>query len=167
PHRDGDRLVYLRQSIDGPGGNNTLFSVPEVRDFRNGAKSLGGIAEYSPWFGTLQGANDVVRLDMGLVTGNFFEVMGLSPILGRLTQPSDDGRGVPAVMVLSHEFWMKRFGGDSSIVGKQVTLDGASVTVIGVLQPAPWFPDRMDALANMVISPHHLSALMVEGRTHR
>src|SRR4051794_38710230 len=48
PHRDGDRLVYLRQSIDGPGGENILFSVPEINDFRTSAKSLSGIAEYSP-----------------------------------------------------------------------------------------------------------------------
>ena len=167
PHRDGDRLVYLRQSADGPGQANLSFSVPEVRDLRTGAPSLGQIAEYSPWFGTLQGDNDAIRIDVGLVTGNFFETMGLSPALGRLTRPSDDGTGVPAVMVLTYDFWMKRFGGDSSIVGKQVKLDGASLTVIGVVQPAPWFPDRMEALANMVISPHHLSALMVEGRSHR
>src|SRR4030095_7616932 len=62
---------------------------------------------------------------------------------------------------------MKRFGGDSSVVGKQVRLDGRSITVIGVVQAAPWVPDRMEAFANMVISSHHLSALMVEGRTHR
>ncbi len=167
PHREGDRLVYLRQSMDGPGGGDINFSVPEVRDFRTGAPALGSIAEFSPWFGTLLGKDDAIRIDVGLVTGNFFEVMGLSPILGRVTRPSDDGPGVPAVMVLTHDFWMKRFGGDSSIVGKQVRLDGTSLTVIGVLQPAPWFPDRMDALANMVISPHHLSALMVEGRSHR
>jgi putative ABC transport system permease protein len=167
PHRDGDRLVYLRQSMDGPGGANLSFSVPEIRDFRNGAKSLGTIAEYSPWFGTLQGDSDAIRIDVGLVTGNFFEVMGLSPVLGRLTRPSDDGSGVPAVMVLTHDFWLKRFGGDPNVIGKQVKLDGTSLTVIGVVQPAPWFPDRMEALANMVISPHHLSALMVEGRTHR
>jgi putative ABC transport system permease protein len=167
PHREGDRLVYLRQSMDGPGGADINFSVPEIRDFRTAAPALGSIAEFSPWFGTLRGKDDAIRIDVGLVTGNFFEVMGLSPILGRVTRPSDDGPGVPAVMVLTHDFWMKRFGGDSSIVGKQVRLDGNSLTVIGVLQPAPWFPDRMDALANMVISPHHLSALMVEGRTHR
>ena len=101
------------------------------------------------------------------MTGNYFEVMGLSPVLGRVTRPSDDGPGVPAVMVLTHEFWMKRFGGDASIVGKQVKLDGESVTVIGVLQPAPTFPDQMDALMNMVVSKHHLSAQMVQGRTHR
>jgi predicted permease len=167
PHREGDRLVYLRQSMDGPGGADIDFSVPEIRDFRSGAPALGSIAEFSPWFGTLLGKDDAIRIDVGLVTGNFFEVMGLSPILGRVTRPSDDGPGVPAVMVLTHDFWMKRFGGDSSIVGKQVRLDGNSLTVIGVLQPAPWFPNRMDALANMVISPHHLSALMIQGRTHR
>src|SRR5688500_11617686 len=56
PHSEGDRLVYLRQSVDASGGESSLqFSVPEVRDFRNGAPSLGGIAEYSPWFHTLQG----------------------------------------------------------------------------------------------------------------
>ncbi|MDP1857902.1 MAG: ABC transporter permease [Gemmatimonadaceae bacterium] len=167
PHRDGDRLVYLRQSTDGPGGANVSFSVPEVRDFRNGAKSLGGIAEYSEWSHTLQSDNDAVRIDAGLVTGNFFEVMGLSPVLGRLTLPSDDGPGVPPVVVLTHEFWMKRFAGDSNIVGTQIRLDGATVTVIGVVQPAPFFPSRVDALLNMVVSPHHLSAQMVEARVHR
>ncbi|MES2176281.1 MAG: ABC transporter permease [Gemmatimonadota bacterium] len=167
PHRDGDRLVYLRQSVDGPGGENVSFSVPEIRDFRNGARSLAGIAEYSPWFQTLLDENDAVRIDIGLVTGNFFEVMGLSPVLGRLTSPSDDGAGVPAVMVLTHEFWIKRFGGDSSIVGKQVKLNGTSATVIGVLQRAPFFPARVDALTNMVVSPHHVSAQMVEARVHR
>jgi predicted permease len=167
PHRDGDRLVYLRHSADGPAAANLTFSVPEVRDFRTGAPALGGIAEYSSWFGTLQGDHDAVRLDMGLVTGNFFEVMGLAPVLGRLTWPSDDGTGVPPVMVLTHEFWIRRFGGDSSIVGKQVRLDGTSVTVIGVLQPAPFFPDRVDAFLNMVISEHHTSAFMAQDRIHR
>jgi predicted permease len=167
PHRDGDRLVYLRHSIDGPGGSNIQFSVPEVRDYRAGARSLGGIAEYSPWSSALVGDHDAARIDIGLVTGNFFDVMGLSPALGRLTKPSDDGPGVPPVMVLTDDFWLKRFGGDSNIVGKQVRLDAGPVTVIGVLQPAPYFPDRVDAFTNMVLSPHHLSALMVGDRSHR
>ncbi len=55
PHRDGDRLMYLRHSVDGPGGENILFSVPEILDFRTGAPSLGGIAEYSQMDYTLQG----------------------------------------------------------------------------------------------------------------
>ncbi|HJR43317.1 MAG TPA: ABC transporter permease, partial [Gemmatimonadaceae bacterium] len=167
PHRDGERLVYLRHSADGPGRANLTFSVPEVRDFRTDVPSLGGIAEYSSWSGVLQGPDGAARINLGLVTGNFFEVMGLSPVLGRLTRPTDDGQDAPPVMVLTHEFWKRRFGGDSSIVGRQVLLDNRAVTVIGIVQPAPTFPSRMDALLNMVFSPHHLSALMVEDRTHR
>jgi predicted permease len=167
PHRDGDRLLYLRQSVDGPGGENIAFSVPEINDFRAGAKSLGAIAEFSPFTLTLEGTDDAFRVNAGLVTGNFFQVMGLSPVLGRLTGPGDDGSGVPPVMVLTQDFWQRRFGGDPGIVGKQVRLDGSSVTVIGVLQAAPYFPNKVDALLNMVISPHHLSAQMVQGRTHR
>ena len=167
PHRDGDRLVYLRQSADGPGQGDLNFSVPEVSDLRHGVPSLGGIAEYSPWSVIYQSNEGAERIRVGLVTGNYFEVMGLSPVLGRLTRPTDDGPGVPGVAVLTHEFWLKRFGGDPSIVGKQVRLDNKSATVIGVLQPAPFYPERIDALLNMVMSDHHLSAQMVQGRSHR
>jgi putative ABC transport system permease protein len=167
PHRDGDRLMYLRQSVDGPGDNHVLFSVLEITDYRNGTKSFAGVAEYSPFTFTLQGKDDAVRIQIGLITGNFFEVMGLTPVLGRVTRASDDGPGVPPVMVLTHEYWMNRFGGDSGIVGKQVRVDGKGVTVIGVVQSAPWFPDRVDALTNMVLSAHHLSAQMVQNRSHR
>jgi predicted permease len=168
PHRDGDRLVYLRHSIAVPGGENVLFSVPEVQDFRDGARALGGIAEYSPWSVTMRETNDASRINLGLVTGNFFEVMGLDAILGRVTRPDgDDGPGVPPVAVLTHDFWQRRFSGDSAILGRQLRLEGKSVTVIGVLEPAPYFPDRVDAFTNMVVSDHHLSAQMVTGRSHR
>jgi len=167
PHQDGDRLVYLRQSADGLGAENIAFSVPEILDFRDGAKSFEGIAEYSGMTYTLQGTDDAVRINVGLVTGNYFSVMGLKPVLGRLTTPEDDGTGVPPVMVLTHEYWLNRFRGDSSIVGKTVLVDNRAVTVIGVVQSAPNFPNRMDVLMNMVISEHHTSATMVHGRTHR
>jgi putative ABC transport system permease protein len=167
PHRAGDRLVYLRQSTEGIGGGTTPFSVPEVRDLREGAPSLAGIAEYSSWFHNLRGEEGAIRINAALVTGNWFEVMGLSPVLGRLTSPADDGPTAAPVMVLTHDFWTRHYGADSAIVGDQVNVDGTMVTVIGVVQPAPFFPSRADALLNMVISPHHLSALMVEDRIHR
>jgi predicted permease len=165
PHREGDKLVYLRQSSDR--GSNMNFSVPEVRDFRTGAKSLAQIAEYSPSGVVLRTDHEAMRLRAGLVTGNYFEVMGLSPILGRVTRPSDDGPGVPPVIVLTHDLWRRRFGGDSNIVGQMIRADGMSAEVIGVLQPAPFFPLQMDVLMNMVISPHHIGAAMQEDRTHR
>lgn len=167
PHRDGERLVYLRQSINGPGGEDIAFSVPEILDFRNGAKSFSGIAEYSPLTLTLTEDRQAVRMQMGLVTGNYFSVMGLSPILGRALNDGDDGTSVPPVMVLTYEYWMSHFGGDPSVVGRTVIIDNKKVTIVGVLQSAPAFPQRMDALMNMVISEHHTSAMMVHGRTHR
>jgi putative ABC transport system permease protein len=103
PHRDGDRLVYLRHSIKGPGGESINFSVPEILDFRNGARTLRGIAEYSSMVFTLEGEQDAVRVNVGLVTGNYFQIMGLSPVLGRLLNDGDDGTAVPPVMVLTHE----------------------------------------------------------------
>ena len=167
PHRDGDRLMYLRQSMDGPGGENVAFSVPEILDFRNSSKTLGGIAEYSPIQFSMIGEKDAVRIDVGLVTGNYFSVMGLSPILGRTFTAADDGTGAAPIMMLTRDYWMSRFGGDSAIIGKSLRVAGKAVTVVGVLQAAPYFPAKIDALMNMVNSEHHLSATMVTGRTHR
>jgi len=164
PHKDGDRLMYLRQSAIGPGRENVAFSVPEIEDFRSASRTLGGIAEYSPITFTLLGDKDAVRIDVGLVTGNYLSVMGLSPVLGRGFGPGDDGRGAAPVMMLTHEYWQKRFSGDSGIVGKTVRVNGKAVSVIGVLQSAPYFPAHIDALMNMVNSEHHLSAMMVTGR---
>jgi putative ABC transport system permease protein len=167
PHRDGERLVYLRQSVNGPGGENVQFSVPEINDFRAAARSFEGIAEYSPGTPTLVGESDAVRINVGLVTGNYLQVMGLATVIGRPLSDKDDGTGVAPVMLLTHEFWMKRFGGDPGVVGRVVKLNTRDVEIIGVVQPAPFFPGRFDALLNMVVSPHHTSALMVQGRTHR
>src|SRR6478609_2379480 len=74
PHRDGDRLVYLRHSMDGLGGGELTFSVPEVRDLRNGVPSLAGIAQYSPFAVVHQASEGAVRWSVGLVTGNYFQV---------------------------------------------------------------------------------------------
>ena len=167
PHKEGDRLLYLRHSIKGPGGEDINFSVPEINDFRAGAKSLGGIAEFSSMIYTLQGKQDAVRMNIGLVTGNYFKVMGLSAVAGRLLNEGDDGVNVPPVMVLTYDYWMKRFGGDRGIIGQHVRFGGKSVEIVGVVQSAPYFPRPADALLNMVMSEHHTSALMVQGRTHR
>jgi predicted permease len=167
PHRDGDRLMYLRHSAKGAGQENVLFSVPEINDFRTASRTLEGIAEYSPITVTMVEQNGAVRVNVGLVTGNYFSVMGLSPILGRSFGADDDGTKAAPVMMLTHEYWLNHFGGDSSVVGRKLRVGGKPVEVVGVLQSAPYFPAPIDALMNMVNSEHHLSATMVTGRTHR
>jgi putative ABC transport system permease protein len=167
PFRDGDRLMFLRQSADAVHQDNVAFSVPEINDFRESSKTLAGIAEYSPFTETLLSDHDATRIDLGLVTGNYFSVMGLAPVLGRTFGHADDGPGAAPVVMLTHEYWMKHFSGDSAIIGTKLRMGGKAVEVVGVLQPAPYFPAHIDALANMVNSEHHLSATMITGRTHR
>lgn len=167
PHRDGDRLMYLRQSAEAKGSDNIAFSVPEINDFRTSSKTLAQIAEYSPL--TLNLIEDAAasQVQVGLVTGNYFDVMGLSPVIGHGFSAKDDGAGAAPVMMLTHDYWLNHFGGDPAIVGTFVKIGGRTAEVVGVLQPAPFFPQKIDALMNMSISEHHVSATMVQGRTHR
>ncbi|MBV9879646.1 MAG: ABC transporter permease [Gemmatirosa sp.] len=169
PNRDAERLVYLRQSAPGAQEQNVLFSVPEIADYRASAKTLGAIAEYSsvlPF--TLVGADGTAaRIRAGIVSGNYFDVMGLAPVAGRLTTVGDDGPAAAPVVVLSHRFWMEHFGGDPRVVGRTVRLNDRVSTIVGVVQAAPDYPRPTDVFVNTVTSPHHLSATMVTERTHR
>ncbi|HSA56276.1 MAG TPA: ABC transporter permease [Gemmatimonadaceae bacterium] len=167
PNRAGDQLVYLRQASGASGEDNIGFSVPEVLDLRGGSTTLQGVAEYSSLQFTMHGHDDPVRINAGIVTGNYFDVMGLARVAGRLFDARDDGPAAAPVMVLTHDFWMRRFGGDTGVVGTSVRVNGRTVPVVGIVQPAPRFPGSTDVYVNMVTSPHHLSATMVHGRTHR
>src|SRR5215831_17830635 len=150
PNRDGDRLVYLRQSAMGANQPNTAFSVPEIIDYRTASKTLAAIAEYSPMTFTLVDNEEPVHVKAGVISGNYFQVMGLTGVAGRLTNRQDDGPGVPSVAVLSHQFWMERFGGDPSVIGRQVRINDMASTIIGVVQRAPHYPQHTDVFVNMV-----------------
>ena len=167
PHAEGERLMYLRQSVTAQGATNIAFSVPEINDFREASRTLGEIAEYSPITLSLVEDQDASQIDVGLVTGNYLSVMGLAPVLGRPFSPADDGAGAAPVIMLGHAYWLAHFSGDSAVVGRTMRIGNRPVAVIGVLQPAPFFPGRIDALMNMSISEHHVSAMMVQGRSHR
>jgi predicted permease len=168
PNRDGDRLVYLRQAARAVGTKNALFSVPEVNDFK-AAASLSAVAEYSSVlpFSLVGKDGQTVRVRTAVITGNYFDVLGLRPVLGRLTTTKDDGADAASVAVLSYEYWMEHFGGDPHVVGTAVRLNDRLTPIVGVLEPAPKYPHADDIYVNTVTSPHHLSATMVTERTHR
>jgi predicted permease len=167
PNRDGERLVYLRQSAKFAGQDNVLFSVPEIIDYRTGATRLRGFAEYSEIQATLRGNDEPVRLTAGVITGNYFDVMGLAPVAGRLFDNRDDGPGAARAMVLTQAYWLRRFGGERDIIGTTINLNGAPTLIVGVVQDAPRYPGQTDIFVNRVTSPHHLSETVVTGRTHR
>ena len=166
PHEDGDRLVYLRHSARLADIDNALFSVPEVGDYRQGP-SLEAVAEFSALPFTMLGHEFPRRVRAGIVTGNYFDVLGLSPALGRTVGPEDDGAEAPAVIVLSDAYWRSVFGADPDILGKTVQINGRSATSVGGAEPAPPYPERTDIYVNMATSPHHLDAAMSHDRTHR
>lgn len=167
PHEDGERLMYLRQSAELAGLDNALFSVPEIVDYREASTTLTGFAEFSAMPFNMLGGERPVEVQAGIVTGNYFEVMGLDAVLGRALNPGDDGPGADPVMMLTWDYWNAAFGGDPGVIGQVLRINGRSAAIVGVAEPAPPFPGEIDILVNMVTSPHHLDATMVHGRSHR
>ena len=163
----GDRLVYLKQSAALSGQEDVKFSVPEIVDLRAGSTALTGIAEYSAMPFTMLGGDKPVQVQAGIVSGNYFEVMGLGSVLGRAIGSADDGAAAEPVMMLTYRYWQTAFAGDPGVLGRTYRMNGRTVTIIGVAAPAPPFPSETDVFVNLVTSPHHLDATMVHGRSHR
>jgi putative ABC transport system permease protein len=167
PNRDENRLMYLRQTARGIGVENALFSVPEIRDLRTRLKTITNLGEFSTIQPTVVGLGDPRQVKAGVVDGNFFPTMGLRPVLGRLIGPDDDGPKAAGVVVLTHRFWSGVLQSDPSVIGKTIRMGAGTATIIGVLEPSVPYPEQTELIANMVTSPHHLSATMVTGREHR
>src|SRR6202047_1968813 len=169
-NRDENRLIYIRQSAPSLGSDNTTFSVPEIRDIEPGVRSVSEFGDFSEMGFTMIGLGDPRGVRGGVVSGNYFEVMGLRPVLGRLIGPQDDGPNAAGVIVLTYRFWSSVYKKDPNVIGKTVRLSSSgdrSATVIGVLEPSVPYPADTEIIGNMVTSPHHLSATMVTGRVHR
>ena len=166
-NRDEGRLIYIQQSAPGNGVENTSFSVPEIQDLRARAKSLAAFGEFSTIGFTMVGLGEPRVVRAGVVDGSYFEVMGLRPVLGRLLNASDDGPNAAGAAVLTYRFWTTGLHADPGVIGKTVRLGTRSATVVGVLEPSVPYPSETELIANIVTSPHHLSATMVTGREHR
>ena len=165
-NREEGRLIYIRQSAPGIGTENTAFSVPEIIDLRGRLKSLTSIGEFSQISFTMVGLGEPRQVRAGVVDGSYFEVMGLRPVLGRLLNSGDDGPAAAGAAVLTHRFWTT-LKNDPDVLGKTVRLGTRSAVIVGVLEPSVPYPAETEIIANVVTSPHHLSATMVTGREHR
>jgi putative ABC transport system permease protein len=166
-NRDEDRLIYIRQSAPGIGAENTTFSVPELQDLRGRVRTITAFGDFSTINFTMIGLGEPRVIRAGVVGGSYFEVMGLRPVIGRLLDASDDGPNAQGAAVLTHRFWTTAFNSDKDILGKTVRLGARSATIVGVLEPSVPYPAETELIANVVTSPHHLSATMVTGREHR
>ena len=166
-NRDEDRLIYIRQSARGIGVENADFSVPEIRDLQAGVETLTAFGDFSTIDFTMVGLGEPREVRAGVVGGSYFDVMGLRPVQGRLLGAIDDGPQAGGAAVLTHRFWTTTLQSDPTVIGKTVTLGDRSATIVGVLEPSIPYPAETEIIANVVTSPHHLSATMVDGRVHR
>ena len=169
-NRDENRLIYIRQSAPGLRDEDTTFSVPEIKDIESSVHSVQQFGDFSVIGFTMIGLGEPREIQGGVVGGTYFDVMGLHPVLGRLIGPQDDGPNAAGVIVLTYRFWSTVLKQDPNVIGKTVRLGSIgdrAATVIGVLEPCVPYPADTDIMANVVTSPHHLSATMVTGRVHR
>jgi putative ABC transport system permease protein len=166
-NRDEDRLIYIRQSAPGMGTDNVAFSVPEIEDLRSRVKTISEFGDFSTIGFTMVGLGEPREVRAGVVGGSYFEVMGLHPVLGRLLDARDDGPKAAGAMVLTYRFWTSQLKSDPSVLGKAVRLGRRTATIVGVLEPSVPYPAETEIIANVVTSPHHLSATMASGRVHR
>jgi putative ABC transport system permease protein len=167
---DENQLIYIHQSAPGIAPGEVPFSVPEIQDIKAGTHSLSSFGEFSVIGFTMIGLGEPREVRAGVVDGSYFDVVGLHPVLGRLIGPQDDGPKAAGVVVLTYPFWSNALKRDPSVLGKNLrlgSLGDRTATIIGVLEPSVPYPANTEIIANIVTSPHHLSATMVTGRVHR
>ncbi|MDQ3805913.1 MAG: ABC transporter permease [Acidobacteriota bacterium] len=129
PYRDPDRLVFVMENFQQ---QDSSVSYPNFADWREQNRVFEQLAASRVTSFNLTGAGEAERLQGRMVTANFFHTLGVAPAAGRDFAPEEDRPGGEAVAVLSHGFWQRRFGGDPSVVGRRLLLNGQSHTVIGV-----------------------------------
>ncbi len=167
PYENGERLVYLRQPAPLAGVENARFSVLELADYRQRSGALAAIVEYHSMPFILLGRGEPRRVQTGVVSANYFDVLGVGPLLGRGFRAGEDQSGAEPVLVLSYGFWKNRLGGDPGIVGRTFEMNDRIHTVIGVLPPVPQYPAENDVYMPSSSCPFRSSPFMVSTRTAR
>jgi predicted permease len=144
PYKDGNQLVIVQQQAPLAHLLNVPFSVKEVQDYREQSQTLDAVVEHHSMSFTLLGGPEAQRVQTGVVSANFFDVLGVKPLLGRTFVAADEEPGADAVLVLSYHYWRQSYAGDPTIVGRVFQMNNRPHTVIGVLPPIPQYPVEQD-----------------------
>ena len=165
PIGSGDRLVHLL--APSAQAENEGYSMIEVADLNRELKTTSGVAEYHSMPFQLYGHGDALRVQTGVVSDRFFDIIGVKPLLGRTFRPGEEMVGAPPVVVLSYRFWMDQFHGDSSIVGASFTMNDKIHHVVGVLPPMPGYPNENDMWMPAGACPFRSAPMMMNDRGMR
>ncbi len=142
PYENGERLVLL-QSRTAPRGV-IQTSIAELYDYRDQAWTLDELVEYHTMYFVLLGRDEPERVQTGVVSDNFFDTLGVTPLHGRTFVEGEDDLDSDAVLVLTYDYWQRAFGSDPDVVGQVFEMNTRPHTVVGVLPPIPQFPNTVD-----------------------
>ena len=167
PYLRGDDLVVLHQSQTKGSLDQLRFSVQEINDYRRQNRYLSGVTEYHSMPFTLLGGAEAHRVQAGVVSADFFNLFGVTPLLGRTFVADDDRPGAPPVLVLSYEYWKRAERSDPNIIGKAFQMNDRPHIVIGVLPPIPQYPNENDVYMPTVACPWRSNPDTIANRSVR
>ncbi|HVG31969.1 MAG TPA: ABC transporter permease [Pyrinomonadaceae bacterium] len=140
PFDQQERLVQIWGTVIKRGDDRNVASYPDFADFRDQNTVFEHIAAYTQSSGILTGADAPEQLDGVAVTGDIFAVLGTQPLQGRALKPEDEKPESPRAAVISYGLWQRRFAANPNLIGQQITLNGVSRTVIGIMPQGFGFP---------------------------
>jgi len=167
PYGDGERLVLIRQSAALAGQPDASVSVKEYYDYKEQSRDFDELVEYHQMSFDLLKRGEPERVATGVVSHNFFDVLGIRPILGRSFVADDDKPGAEAVLILSHSYWQSRFSGDPGIVGQVFEMNDRPHRVVGVLPAVPHYPQENDVYMSVSACPFRARAEELQHQNRR
>ena len=170
PYPEADRIMHLRQPQSAAGVEDSNFSFPEVAHYRTQSKTIDQFVEFGDWTFNVLGRGDAHRATGGLVTANFFPMLGAQPLIGRTLVPADEAKGAPPVAVLTHAYWQRVFGSDPSALGQTLDLTVKKAQIVGVLKPGSHYAAQQraqDFYANYAANDHYMGSSMQNEWPHR
>jgi len=170
PYPEADRIMRLRQPQVANGVEDSNFSFAEVADYRKHSKTIDQFIEFGDFTFSVLGRGEPHRANGGLVTANFFSMLGAQPLLGRLLVPEDELKSAPPVAVLTYEYWQRIFGSDPHVVGQLLDLAAKKAEIVGVLKPGVHYATtsrNQDFYVNYASNAHYMSSAMQSEWPHR
>jgi predicted permease len=158
PYENGDRLVLVQQAATRANQPNFGISIKELYDYRQQLASFDGLVEFHQMSFDLLERGEPDRVATGVVSPNFFDVLGIKPLLGRTFLPTDDDHGAEAVLVLGHSYWQTKFGGDRNVIGEVFEMNDRPHRVVGVLPAVPHYPNEVDVYMPTEACPFRAAA---------
>jgi putative ABC transport system permease protein len=167
PYPEGQRLVHLTQPARLSGVKNVGISPMEVRELRTRATTVADLVEYHSMPFVILGGQEPERVQTGVVSAEFFQTLGVRPLLGRLFEKGEDQPGAAPVLLLSYKYWQTNLGGDPHVVGRSFTMNDRVHTVVGVLPNIPQYPAENQVYMPIDSCPYRRAATWDQVRNVR